>query len=404
MSAADPLPQLRDAIADLDRALLELLRRRMEIAGEVGRIKAERGSPIVVRDVEHQVVERARRQAASCGVSEEVLEAVFRAILRGSVERQHRVGVELRARRGERLLIVGGAGAMGAWFRGFFELAGHHCDLADPALAGLPPEPGRFAGLAAVPHRLDAYAAVLVAVPLARTAELVGALAARAAAESGAPGPGAPAASGSPAASGAPAAAAAGGAPRPPLIVEISSIKAPLAPALERARLDGVRVAALHPMFGPGKSLYEPLTFVLATQRDPEAERAELEPFLSHPYTRLVAVPLPHHDRLMGWLLGLAHLTSLLFGAALGRSGIDPAELHDCASTTFLRQAATARSVLGDDADLYLDIQRLNPYRSEVYGAAREALAHLERLVETNDRGGWEAALAAARRTLPDEP
>jgi chorismate mutase/prephenate dehydrogenase len=375
MSAEDPLPRLRDAIADLDRGLLELLRRRMEIAGEVGRIKAERGAPIVVRDVEHQVLERARQHAESCGVSEEVLEAVFRAVIQGAVERQHRVGVALRARRGERLLIAGGAGGMGAWFHAFFDLAGHRCHLVDPVYAGLPPEPGRFAGLAEVEDRLDAYAAVLVAVPLARTAEVVEALVARAAA-----------------------------APRPPLFIEISSIKAPLAPVLERARRGGVRVLALHPMFGPGKSLYEPLTFVLGSQRDPDVERREIEPFLSHPYTRLVVVPFAHHDRLMGWLLGLAHLTNLLFGAALGRSGIAPEELHDCASTTFLRQAATARSVLGEDADLYLDIQRLNPFRSEVYHAAREALAHLEGLVEANDRSGWEEALAAARRTLPAEP
>ena len=317
MTPPDPLPPLRDAIADLDRALLELLRRRMEIAGEVGRLKAERGAPIVVRDVEDQVLRRARQQAESCGVSEEVLEAVFRAIIRGSVERQHRVGVELRARRGERVLIAGGAGGMGGWFHAFLDLAGHRCDLLDPAFAGL--------------------AAAAAALP--------------------------------------------GG--RRPLIVEISSIKTPLVPALEQARRDGVRVAALHPMFGPGKSLYEPLTFVLAAQDETDGDRRAVEPFLSHPYTRLVEVPFAHHDRLMGWLLGLAHLANLLFGAALCRSGIAPAELHACASTTFLRQAATARSVLGEDADLYLDIQRLNPYRTDVYRATREALAHLEGLVET---------------------
>ena len=378
MTPPDPLPPLRDAIADLDRALLELLRRRMEIAGEVGRLKAERGAPIVVRDVEDQVLSRARQQAESCGVSEEVLEAVFRAIIRGSVERQHRVGVELRARRGERVLIAGGAGGMGGWFHAFLELAGHRCDLLDPAFAGLAPRPGRYAGLAEVPD-LDAYAAVLVAVPLARTAAVVAGVAATAAALPGG---------------------------SRPLIVEISSIKTPLAPALEQARCDGVRVIALHPMFGPGKSLYEPLTFVLAAQdekSEPESERQALEPFLSHPYTRLMEVAFLHHDRLMGWLLGLAHLANLLFGAALGRSGIAPAELHACASTTFLRQAATARSVLGEDADLYLDIQRLNPYRTEVYRATREALAHLESLVEANDRGGWEDVLAAARQTLLDE-
>ena len=348
----------------------------MEIAGEVGRIKAERGAPIVVHDVEHQVLERARQQAESCGVSPEVLEAVFRAIIRGSVERQHRVGVELRARRGERVLIVGGAGGMGGWFHAFFDLAGHRCDLLDPAFAGLAPRPGRYAALAEVPA-LDAYAAVLVAVPLARTAAVVAGVAA--------------------------AVAALPDGSRP-LILEISSIKTPLAPALEQARRAGVRVIALHPMFGPGKSLYEPLTFVLAAQGEPESEQSAISTFLSHPYSRVVEVPFTHHDRLMGWLLGLSHLANLLFGAALSRSGIAPAELHASASTTFLRQAATARSVLGEDADLYLDIQRLNPYRTEVYHATREALAHLEGLVEANDRSGWADVLAAARRTLPDEP
>ncbi|HVT60627.1 MAG TPA: prephenate dehydrogenase/arogenate dehydrogenase family protein [Thermoanaerobaculia bacterium] len=369
MTATDPLVPLRDSIADLDRALLELLRRRMELAGEVGRLKAGQGAPIVVRDVEDQVLSRARQHAASCGVSEEVLEAVFRAIIRGSVERQHRVGIALRKRRGERVLIVGGAGGMGSWFETFFALAGHRVDILDPALAGLPSRPGRFAAWAELAG-LEPYGAVLVAVPLARTAELVAELAERA--------------------------------PRG-LVIEISSIKDPLSATLERAGRGGVRVLALHPMFGPGKSPYEPLTFVLAAQRDPEVERREIEPFLSHPYTRLVTVPFPHHDRLMGWLLGLSHLTSMLFGAALTRSGVAPGELHDCASTTFIRQAATARSVLGEDTDLYLDIQRLNPFRADVYQAVREALAHLETLVAGNDRAAWREALAAARQTLAEE-
>src|ERR1700674_4529254 len=100
---------------------------------------------------------------------------------RSGVQRQHRVGVELRARRGERVLIAGGAGGMGGWFHAFFDLAGHHCDLLDPAFSGLAPRPGRYAALAEVPE-LDAYAAVLVAVPLARTAPVVTGVAATAAA------------------------------------------------------------------------------------------------------------------------------------------------------------------------------------------------------------------------------
>jgi chorismate mutase / prephenate dehydrogenase len=370
MATPDPLSDLRDSIAEVDRALLELLRRRMDFAAEVGRLKALANRPVVVRDVEDRVLTRARHYAEACGVSEEVMEEMFQAIIRGSVERQYRVGIALREQRGERVLIVGGAGGMGTWLRGFLELVGHSIDLADPSLGNLPRAHGRFSGLDEV-EDLDAYAAILVAVPLGRTPIVVDQIAAR----------------------------------QPKgLLVEIASIKEPLFGPLARARERGVRALALHPMFGPGKSFYEPLTFVLAVQGDTAEEKQALAPLLSHPYTRLVTVPFLHHDRLMGWLLGLAHLTNMLFGAALTRSGIEPAELHACASTTFTRQAATALSVLAEDPDLYLDIQHLNPHRHEVYAATREALQQLETLVAEREREGFRQTLAAARRALAGEP
>lgn len=370
MESHEDLAALRDSIAGIDRAMLELLRRRMDLAAEVGLVKATAGAPVVVRDVEDRVLTRARQHAEACGVSEEVMAGIFAAILRGSVERQHRIGVALRERLGAEVLVIGGAGGMGSWFRSFLELAGHTLHLVDPALAGLPPSPGRFARLAEVAD-LDRYLAILLSVPLAQTPAVLDELIER----------------------------------RPrPLVVEIASIKSHLAEPLARARAAGVRVLALHPMFGPGKSPYEPLTFVLAAQGEPGAEKALLAPLLSHPYTRLMAVPFEHHDRLMGWLLGLGHLTSMIFGSALTRSGIDAAELRQYASTTFNRQSGTALSVLSEDPDLYLDIQHLNPHRSAVYAAVHEALDELGSLVAARDREGFREALASARQALAGEP
>jgi chorismate mutase/prephenate dehydrogenase len=365
-----PLADLRDSIAEVDRALLELLRRRMDLAAEVGRVKAEADLPVVVRDVEDRVLHRARQHAEECGVSQEVMAEVFSAIIRGSVERQYRVGISLRERRGERVLIVGGAGGMGRWFRGFLELAGHSVDLVDPALGNLPRAAGSFASVSEVAD-LDAYAVILVSVPLGHTARALEEVVERA--------------------------------PRG-LVVEIASIKAPIEPVFARARERGVRALALHPMFGPGKSFYEPLTFVLAVQGEAAEEKRALAPLLSHPYTKLVAVPFLHHDRLMSWLLGLAHLTNILFGAAITESGIEPAELHACASTTFTRQATTALYVLSENPDLYLDIQNLNPNRHEVYAAVREALVQIERQVEERDREGFRELMTAARQALTREP
>ncbi|HEX4960598.1 MAG TPA: chorismate mutase [Thermoanaerobaculia bacterium] len=369
MGPTDPLSTLRDSLAEIDRALLELLRRRMDLAAEIGRIKAEAAMPVVVRDVEDRILTRARQHAEACGVSEEVMESVFQAILRGSVERQYRVGISLRRQRGERMLILGGAGGMGSWFRGFFAVAGHEVDVVDPALAAVPDSPGRFRTLDDVAD-LDRYAAVLVSVPLSRTPGVLGELVERK--------------------------------PRG-AVIEVASIKSHLGPVLERARELGVRVHALHPMFGPAKSFYETLTFVLAAQGDLLEERKQMEAFIRHPYTKLVVVAFPQHDRLMGWLLGLAHLSNLVFGAALTRSGIEPAELHACASATFSRHVTNALLVLNSNPDLYLDIQHLNPHRHEVYAATREALDHLAELVEGHDREGFRDAMTAARRAMTGE-
>ncbi len=364
---SDEIARLRDQIAELDRALLELLEHRFRLAARVGEIKADLGRPVVVREVEQRVLGRARDAAELCGVSGEVMEAIFAAIIRGSVERQHRVGVARRARGGGTVLVVGAGGAMGGWLRRFLEGVGHEVHGVDTAWAGVPRGEGRFASLDEVPD-LEGYGAVIVAVALEAMPEALEALAARR--------------------------------PRVP-VLEIASIKSHLRPALERLLEGGTPAIALHPMFGPGKNPYEPLTVVHAVLGDEVRERAIVTGLLAHPYLDLVSVPFERHDRLMGWLLGLAHLTGMLFADALARSGLDPDQLARVASTTFRRQAATAASVLGEDPDLYFAIQRLNPHRGEVYAAITAAVGELTGAVERDDREAFREALARAAGALP---
>ena len=346
--------------------MLELLRRRMDLAAEVGRVKLGAGKPILVPEVHNRVLNRARQHADACGVAEEVMESIFDAVMRGSIERQHRTGVALRAEGGSRVLILGGAGDMGNWFHNFARLLGHPVDVVDPAMKPLPRVPGRFGALAEV-EDLDRYQAIVVSVPLGKTGAVLDELIERR-----------------------PAA----------LVIEIASIKDELSPSLERGRRAGVRISSLHPMFGPRKSVYEPLTFVLAYREDPTDEKGWVEEWIRHPYSHLVPVPFEHHDRLMGWLLGFAHLSGMLFGCALTRSGLGAEELQACASTSFTRQAAAALHVLREDPDLYFDIQRLNPHRGDMYRAAQKALSHLVKAVEEGDREGFREVLTEAGQFL----
>ncbi len=358
---------LRDRIAELDRALLELLGERFRLAARVGELKAEAGRPVVVREVEQRVLGRARDAAELCGVSPEVMENIFGAIIRGSVERQHRVGVARKARGGERVLVLGAGGAMGGWLRRFLEGMGHQVAGVDPAWESLPPGEDRWGGLGAVPD-LDAFDAIVVSAALDAMPAALDELAAR----------------------------------RPRgTVLEIASIKSDLEPAFRRLREAGVDAISIHPMFGPSKNPYEPLTVVHAVWEDEAAERERVLELLQHPYLDLVGLPFGLHDRLMGWLLGLSHLTGMLFAVALERSGLDPAMLARVASTSFKRQSATSRSVLGNDPDLYFTIQRLNPHRGEVYAALHTAIGELTAAVEREDRERFREILATAAGMLP---
>jgi chorismate mutase/prephenate dehydrogenase len=343
---------LREQISEVDRSLLELLHRRMDLAAEVGRMKADQEQPIFVPEVHDRVLRRARRHAEGCGVSEHVMEAIFDAVMRGSIERQHKVAAERRSEAGGRMLLVGGAGNMGGWFQAFGQRLGHRVDIVDPAMIPLPKLAGRYGRIDDI-ESLDPYDAILVSVPLGAMPEVL--------------------------------AKVVEARPRS-LVIEIASIKAHLKDIIARARSEGVRVASLHPMFGPGKSPYETLTFVLACHDDPQEEKQRIEEWLRYPNTHIVSVPFDHHDRLMGWLLGLAHFSGMFFGCALRGSGLGSEELSACASTTYNRQLSTARSVLQEDPDLYFDIQYLNPHRGEVYRAARAALEDLVDAVENEDR------------------
>jgi len=347
------IERLREQIAGLDRDLVENLKRRFHLAARVGALKAEEGQPVVVREVEERVLRRAREAATLCGTSPEVMESIFAAIVRGSVERQYRDRLESGREGGARILVLGAGGAMGGWLCRFLGTVGHETAGVDPAWKDELPASGRYAELSDVPN-LGSYDAVLVSVPLETTASVLDSLAeARV---------------------------------RAP-VVEIASIKSHLREPLRRIRAGGAPAISLHPMFGPGKGIFEALPVVHAVIDDEAAERSAILDLMAHPYLDLVSLPFDHHDR--------------LFAGSLSRSGLDPKEMERTASTTFSRQASTARSILEEDPDLYFAIQRLNPFRGEVYAALAAALEELTGAVENDDPAAFADFLSRAAKVLP---
>ena len=82
------LEQLREEISSTDLKILELMKKRLELAKEVGLYKIENGKEVVDPSVEEKVVARYRKYAEENGMNPDHAEGVCRILIKESVELQ----------------------------------------------------------------------------------------------------------------------------------------------------------------------------------------------------------------------------------------------------------------------------------------------------------------------------
>ncbi len=78
------LTALRDQIDEVDKALLSLLAKRLELVAEVGEVKSQYGLPIYVPERESAMLASRREEAAALGVPPDLIEDVLRRVMRES--------------------------------------------------------------------------------------------------------------------------------------------------------------------------------------------------------------------------------------------------------------------------------------------------------------------------------
>jgi len=357
------LKKWRADIAGIDEQIIGLIARRLELAEKIGREKRRAGKPIRDWSVEKAVHERAGRRAGELGVPVELVNAVMTQLIREACVRQEILPLAGEDLSSDRVLIVGGKGRMGSWFARFFRNQGREAAVIDPAgpLPGFPSfddltEACRWASL------------ILVAAPLAASPGVYGRLIDRA---------------------------------PEGIICDIASIKSGLLEEIARARAAGLRVASMHPLFGPGARVLSDKIICLCRCGDPSSlER--LRRILTETSARLVEVDIERHDRLMSRVLGLSHLVNIVFARALTGGELSYAELSQVASTTFLRQMDTTRSVITESPALYFEIQRANPHSAEVLEKLNAAVGEIAAMVASGDQDGFRTVMERSRSYLEE--
>ncbi len=357
----DRLKKWRGDIAHIDERLVELIARRLQLAEKIGQEKRRAGKPIRDWSVEKTVIGRARRNAETSGAPAGLVTDIMTQLIREACARQEELPLAAKDLSEDRVLIIGGKGRMGTWFARFFRNQGREAAIIDPA--------GDLSGFRSFDDLTEACrwaTLILVSTPLAASPAIYRQLIDRA--------------------------------PQG-IICDIASIKGGLLEEIKQAREAGLRVASMHPLFGPKTRVLSDKIICLCRCGDP-ASLEGLRQILTETSARLVEVDIEHHDRLMSCTLGLSHLINIVFARTLTGSGLSYGQLSRVASTTFLRQMETTRSVITESPDLYFEIQRANPHSAELIEQLKNAVRDIAGMIISEDGEGFRRVMNQGRDYL----
>lgn len=360
------LQSLRAQVAAYDQQILELIARRLSTTRAIGEIKQRQGLPIRDFRVEVEVLRRAREQARSLGLDERVAEEIAERLMTAAVQTQAELPPVQPSGPRKRVHVVGGHGRMGSWLTRFFESQGHRVSLSDP-------QAGPLSSLERpLREAVNDCDVVVLATTLSATPSILGEVLELLSPE------------------------------HRPLIFDITSLKAGLIEPLRAASRAGHQVTSLHPMFAPGAALLHGRAVLVCDAGQRQATELAKSLF-ADTALGLYEVPLEEHDRLMTVVLGLSHLTNLIFGRAVARAGFPFALLGQIASTTFAKQIKTAAEVAGENPALYHEIQFYNRDTEAMLSNLESSLADFCQAARNPDGAEFSALMKATRDYLEDK-
>jgi chorismate mutase/prephenate dehydrogenase len=317
-----------------------------------------------VPSVERQVVERWQAGLVDHGVAPDRARNLARWLVDEAVRIQESDAL-VRARHRRRVLVIGGAGAMGRWLAGYAAQRGHQVRVVDPALR----ERRRTASLETLATGARWADLIIVATPMTRARAVYRALSRQ---------------------------------PTRAVVFDVLSVKAPLIPQIRAARAAGIHVTSVHPLFGPRPSLLSGHEVLLLDCGDPSANAAAREFFSASPLA-VTQIRLEEHDELTAELQALPRLAALLFVLALAPRGRAPRP--GGATPSFRRQLEVARVVAEENPELSYGLLQLNPSTRSVLKRLERGLAELRGALTSQDPGRHRRLLREAgtriRRVTP---
>ncbi|WP_371195490.1 bifunctional chorismate mutase/prephenate dehydrogenase [Glaciecola sp. SC05] len=301
------LSALRAQIDEVDSELVKLLKKRSSVTRDIGRLKSEYAQPIYVPEREKALIEARRQQAEELGLSPDLVEDILRRMMRDSYHSQHAkyacVNPEIA-----KVVVVGGAGALGKVFVSLFEQSAYSVAVLDKA---------QWQNAEEILSDADL---VIISVPINTTCDIIAQL--------------------------------------PKLksscvLADVTSIK--------QAPLDAMMAAhsgpvlGLHPMFGPDAPGMIKQVVVVCDGRHSDQYQWLLEQMRLWGGS-LYPSSAAEHDHAMAYIQVMRHFSTFVYGQHLQQENPKLSELIEFSSPIYRLELAMVGRLFAQAPELYADI------------------------------------------------
>ncbi len=341
--AAD-LATLREKIDAVDETIVGLLAQRQAVVDRVVALKKAHNLPVYHPAREEDLISRRRQQGAASGLAPDFVEDLYRTIIRRSRVEQASSMAMKSVRPGARVLIVGGEGRMGRYFRKCFSEAGYAVRSLDRDDW---PDVDRLC------RGIDL---AILSVPIDRTGEIAARL-----------GPHLPADA---------------------VLSDMTSLKA--APLAAMMAAHSGPVVGLHPLFGPTTSTLDKQIIVATSGRNPSACQWLLDQFVSWGAI-LVPAGAREHDEIMDIVQALRHFATFAFGRFLSQKGVRLSRSLEFSSPIYRLELGMVGRLFAQDPSLYCEIILASPQRRAVLKDYVASMNENLEMVENGDKNRFHS-------------
>ena len=183
------------------------------------------------------------------------------------------------------------------------------------------------------------------------------------------------------------------------LLMDLTSLKT--APVREMLQ-SPASVVGLHPMFGGRISSFNGQTIAACPVRIGQAQWRRLRALFTSSGIRVKECSPEEHDRMMGIIQVLFHLTTMLIARTLRKLDADINETMNYTSPSYRIEMNLVGRIFAQNPELYAAITQMNPNTEEIISTLKDGLEVYEQFYRSGNLKGFIEDFELSARHLGD--